>query len=43
VANAHHFLFLSMQKGLLGIWDYVKLHEKVTYDSVHSCILNSMK
>ncbi|KAI4977793.1 hypothetical protein ZWY2020_014347 [Hordeum vulgare] len=21
----------------------VKLHEKITYDSVHSCILNSMK
>ncbi|PWZ11548.1 DNA damage-binding protein 2 [Zea mays] len=31
------------KKGLLGIWDYVKLHEKITYDSVHSCILNSMK
>ncbi|XP_039808245.1 DNA damage-binding protein 2-like isoform X2 [Panicum virgatum] len=30
-------------KGLLGIWDYVKLHEKITYDSVHFCILNSMK
>ncbi|KAK3160311.1 hypothetical protein QOZ80_1BG0057820 [Eleusine coracana subsp. coracana] len=31
------------KKGLLGVWDYVKLHEKITYDSVHSCVLNSMK
>ncbi|KAE8802170.1 Protein DAMAGED DNA-BINDING 2 [Hordeum vulgare] len=28
---------------MMGNWDYVKLHEKITYDSVHSCILNSMK
>ncbi|KAE8768315.1 Protein DAMAGED DNA-BINDING 2 [Hordeum vulgare] len=28
---------------MTGNWDYVKLHEKITYDYVHSCILNSMK
>ncbi|GJN37525.1 hypothetical protein PR202_gb26494 [Eleusine coracana subsp. coracana] len=35
--------FLCKMPGLLGVWDYVKLHEKITYDSVHSCVLNSMK
>uniref|UniRef100_A0A0A9EZ06 UV-damaged DNA-binding protein 2 n=1 Tax=Arundo donax TaxID=35708 RepID=A0A0A9EZ06_ARUDO len=39
----NNVLLSGDKKGLLGIWDYVKLHEKITYDSVHSCILNSMK
>ncbi|KAI4980663.1 hypothetical protein ZWY2020_021148 [Hordeum vulgare] len=39
------FLFLIFRGcySMMGNWDYVKLHEKITYDSVHSCILNSMK
>uniref|UniRef100_A0A0D9UWL2 DNA damage-binding protein 2 n=1 Tax=Leersia perrieri TaxID=77586 RepID=A0A0D9UWL2_9ORYZ len=39
----NNVLLSGDKKGLLGVWDYVKLHEKITYDSVHSCILNSMK
>ncbi|KAL6627472.1 hypothetical protein ACP70R_031198 [Stipagrostis hirtigluma subsp. patula] len=39
----NNVLLSGDKKGLLGVWDYVKLHEKVTYDSVHSCILNTMK
>lgn len=39
----NNVLLSGDKKGLLGIWDYVKLHEKIIYDSVHSCILNSMK
>ncbi|KAF3333661.1 protein DAMAGED DNA-BINDING 2 [Carex littledalei] len=31
------------KKGALGIWDYVKLHEKTVYDSIHSCIVNNIK
>ncbi|GJN05848.1 hypothetical protein PR202_ga23517 [Eleusine coracana subsp. coracana] len=39
----NNVLLSGDKKGLLGVWDYVKLHEKITYDSVHSCILNTMK
>ncbi|KAJ4782465.1 DNA damage-binding protein 2 [Rhynchospora pubera] len=31
------------KKGALGIWDYVKLHEKTVYDSIHNCIVNNIK
>ncbi|KAJ6844536.1 putative protein DAMAGED DNA-BINDING 2 [Iris pallida] len=31
------------KKGQLGIWDYGKLHEKMVYDSIHSCIVNNIK
>ncbi|KAG8053491.1 hypothetical protein GUJ93_ZPchr0001g29359 [Zizania palustris] len=39
----NNVLLSGDKEGLLGIWDYVKLHEKIIYDSVHSCNLNSMK
>ncbi|CAN6472593.1 unnamed protein product [Victoria cruziana] len=33
----------SDKKGQLGIWDYNRVSEKTVYDSIHSCMLNSMK
>ncbi|XP_020103375.1 DNA damage-binding protein 2 isoform X2 [Ananas comosus] len=36
-------ILLSGDKGQLGIWDYDKLHEKMVYESIHSCIVNNMK
>ncbi|KAF3777410.1 DAMAGED DNA-BINDING 2 protein [Nymphaea thermarum] len=36
-------LLSADKKGQLGIWDYNRVSEKTVYDSIHSCILNSMK
>ncbi|KAK9124482.1 hypothetical protein Sjap_014084 [Stephania japonica] len=29
--------------GQLGVWDFVKVHEKTVYGNIHSCILNNMR
>ncbi|XP_057442272.1 protein DAMAGED DNA-BINDING 2 [Lotus japonicus] len=31
------------KKGQLGVWDFVRVHEKVVYGNIHSCLLNNMK
>ncbi|XP_002979996.2 DNA damage-binding protein 2 [Selaginella moellendorffii] len=31
------------KKGQVGIWDYLKVYDKTVYETVHSCIVNSMK
>ncbi|XP_058099653.1 protein DAMAGED DNA-BINDING 2 [Magnolia sinica] len=41
--TSNNILLSGDKKGQLGIWDYVKIHEKMIYGSVHSCILNNMK
>ncbi|PKI31865.1 hypothetical protein CRG98_047751 [Punica granatum] len=31
------------KKGQLGVWDFHKVHERIVYGNVHTCILNNMK
>ncbi|ONH99926.1 hypothetical protein PRUPE_6G058000 [Prunus persica] len=39
----NNILLSGDKKGQLGVWDFVKVHEKIVYGNVHSCILNNMK
>ncbi|PSS09485.1 Protein DAMAGED DNA-BINDING like [Actinidia chinensis var. chinensis] len=39
----NNILLSGDKKGQLGVWDYVKVHEKIVYGNVHGCILNNMK
>ncbi|KAK6927088.1 WD40 repeat [Dillenia turbinata] len=39
----NNILLSGDKKGQLGVWDYVKVHEKTVYGNVHSCILNNLR
>ncbi|KAL6967666.1 DNA damage-binding protein 2 [Sarracenia purpurea var. burkii] len=39
----NNILLSGDKKGQLGVWDYVKVHEKIVYGNIHTCILNNMK
>ncbi|KAG6401387.1 hypothetical protein SASPL_138243 [Salvia splendens] len=39
----NNILISGDKKGQLGVWDYEKVHEKIVYGNIHSCILNNMK
>ncbi|KAJ3693722.1 hypothetical protein LUZ60_009202 [Juncus effusus] len=39
----NNILLSGDKKGQVGIWNYVKLHEKTVYESIHNCIVNSIK
>ncbi|CAH9129226.1 unnamed protein product [Cuscuta epithymum] len=39
----HNILLSGDKKGQLGVWDFVKVHEKMVYGNIHGCILNNMK
>jgi sterol desaturase/sphingolipid hydroxylase (fatty acid hydroxylase superfamily) len=32
-----------LKKGQVGVWDFAKVHEKIVYGNVHSCIVNNMR
>nr|GMD64370.1 protein DAMAGED DNA-BINDING 2 [Ipomoea batatas] len=38
-----NILLSGDKKGQLGVWDFVKVHEKTVYGNIHGCILNNMK
>ncbi|XP_004490593.1 protein DAMAGED DNA-BINDING 2 [Cicer arietinum] len=39
----NNILLSGDKKGQLGVWDFEKVHEKVVYGNIHSCILNNMR
>ncbi|KAK7300953.1 hypothetical protein RJT34_11806 [Clitoria ternatea] len=39
----NNILLSGDKKGQLGVWDFGKIHEKVVYGNIHSCILNNMR
>ncbi|KAK4764576.1 hypothetical protein SAY86_025666 [Trapa natans] len=39
----NNILLSGDKKGQLGIWDFHKVHERIIYGNVHTCILNNMK
>lgn len=39
----NNILLSGDKKGQLGVWDYHKVHEKMVYGNIHSCILNNMR
>ncbi|XP_042015040.1 protein DAMAGED DNA-BINDING 2-like isoform X2 [Salvia splendens] len=39
----NNILISGDKKGQLGVWDYEKVHERIVYGNIHSCILNNMK
>ncbi|KAH9330599.1 hypothetical protein KI387_002707, partial [Taxus chinensis] len=39
----NNILVSGDKKGQIGIWDYEKVIDNTVYDSVHSCIVNSIK
>ncbi|KAK9159058.1 hypothetical protein Scep_005632 [Stephania cephalantha] len=39
----NNILLSGDKKGQLGVWDFVKVHEKTVYGNIHSCILNNMR
>ncbi|XAR58913.1 hypothetical protein NMG60_11014492 [Bertholletia excelsa] len=41
--TSNSILLSGDKKGQLGVWDYVKVHEKTVYGNIHGCILNNMK
>ena len=32
-----------LKKGQVGVWDFGKVHEKMVYGNIHSCIVNNMR
>ena len=32
-----------LKKGQVGVWDFGKVHEKMVYGHIHSCIVNNMR
>nr|AND01145.1 putative damaged DNA-binding 2 [Linum usitatissimum] len=51
-SNCGLFLYLEQikpsyvipnQKGQVGIWDFEKVHEKMVYGNIHTCIVNNMR
>ncbi|KAL8027096.1 hypothetical protein ABFX02_14G073400 [Erythranthe guttata] len=41
--TSNNILISGDKKGQLGVWDYVKVHERTVYSNIHGCILNNMK
>ncbi|XP_057786288.1 protein DAMAGED DNA-BINDING 2-like [Salvia miltiorrhiza] len=41
--SKNNILISGDKKGQLGVWDYGKVHERIVYGNIHSCILNNMK
>ncbi|KAG8371494.1 hypothetical protein BUALT_Bualt13G0093500 [Buddleja alternifolia] len=41
--TSNNILISGDKKGQLGIWDFVKVHERTVYGNIHGCILNNMK
>ncbi|XP_057772470.1 protein DAMAGED DNA-BINDING 2 [Salvia miltiorrhiza] len=41
--SKNNVLISGDKKGQLGVWDYGKVHERIVYGNIHSCILNNMK
>lgn len=39
----NRLLLSGDKKGQVGVWDYDKVHEKVVYGNIHSCIVNNMR
>ncbi|KAF6153594.1 hypothetical protein GIB67_027461 [Kingdonia uniflora] len=39
----NNILLSGDKNGQLGVWDYVKVHEKTVYGNIHACILNNMR
>ncbi|XP_057726306.1 protein DAMAGED DNA-BINDING 2 [Arachis stenosperma] len=39
----NNILLSGDKKGQLGVWDFQKVHERMVYGNIHSCILNNMK
>ncbi|XP_062172253.1 protein DAMAGED DNA-BINDING 2 [Alnus glutinosa] len=39
----NNILLSGDKKGQVGVWDFAKVHEKIVYGNVHSCIVNNMR
>ncbi|KAI4306610.1 hypothetical protein L6164_029871 [Bauhinia variegata] len=39
----NNILLSGDKRGQVGVWDFVKVHEKVVYGNIHSCITNNMR
>ncbi|CAL0315635.1 unnamed protein product [Lupinus luteus] len=39
----NNILLSGDKKGQFGVWDFEKVHERVVYGNIHSCILNNMR
>ncbi|CAN1809009.1 Protein DAMAGED DNA-BINDING 2 [Linum perenne] len=39
----NNILLSGDKKGQVGIWDFEKVHEKMVYGNIHSCIVNNMR
>ncbi|XP_061347198.1 protein DAMAGED DNA-BINDING 2 [Gastrolobium bilobum] len=39
----NNILLSGDKKGQLGVWDFEKVHERVVYGNIHSCLLNNMR
>ncbi|XP_065878301.1 protein DAMAGED DNA-BINDING 2 [Euphorbia lathyris] len=39
----NNILLSGDKKGQLGVWDFEKVHEKMVYGQIHTCILNNMR
>ncbi|KAG2673156.1 hypothetical protein I3760_13G076700 [Carya illinoinensis] len=39
----NNILLSGDKKGQVGVWDFAKVHEKMVYGNVHSCIVNNMR
>jgi len=31
------------KKGQVGVWDFDKVHERMVYQNIHTCIVNNMR
>ncbi|KAF7833767.1 protein DAMAGED DNA-BINDING 2 [Senna tora] len=39
----NNILLSGDKKGQVGVWDFEKVHERVVYGNIHSCIVNNMR
>ncbi|CAI0392966.1 unnamed protein product [Linum tenue] len=39
----NNILLSGDKKGQVGIWDFEKVHEKMVYGNIHTCIVNNMR
>ncbi|KAJ8749711.1 hypothetical protein K2173_012262 [Erythroxylum novogranatense] len=39
----NNILLSGDKKGQIGVWDFDKVHEKMVYGNIHSCIVNNMR
>ncbi|KAK4606106.1 hypothetical protein RGQ29_000396 [Quercus rubra] len=39
----NNLLLSGDKKGQVGVWDFGKVHEKMVYGHIHSCIVNNMR